>query len=71
MFKEFFEDDFEHSSKIATKALVDYTLGTPKYGDDKTIELTAMDFEKDLMSEFLPSMIYTFMYDSKIKESVN
>ena len=31
MFKEFFEDDFEHSSKIATKVLVDYTLGTPKY----------------------------------------
>ena len=61
MFKEFFKDDFEHSSKTATKVLVDYTLGTPKYGADKTIEMTAMDFEKDLMSEFLPSMIYTFM----------
>ena len=71
MFKEFFKDDFEHSSKIATKVLVDYTLGTPKYGEDKAIEMTAMDFEKDLMSEFLPSMIYTFMYDSKIKETIN
>lgn len=71
MFKEFFKDDFEHSSKIANKVLVDYTLGTPKYGADKTVEMTAMDFEKDLMSEFLPSMIYTFMYDSKIKETIN
>ena len=41
MFKEFFKDDFEHSSKTATKVLVDYTLGTPKYGADKTIEMTA------------------------------
>lgn len=71
MFKEFFKDDFEHSSKIANKVLVDYTLGTPKYGADKTVEMTAMDFEKDLMSDFLPSMIYTFMYDSKIKETIN
>jgi hypothetical protein len=71
MFKKYFENSFAESKDLATKVLVDYTLGTPKYGADKSVELTAMDFEKDFITDFLPSMIYTFMYDSKIKESIN
>lgn len=70
MFKKYFENSFAESKDLATKVLVDYTLGTPKYGADKSVELTAMDFEKDFITDFLPSMIYTFMYEKKDVEAI-
>lgn len=63
MFKEHFDKHFGETQDLAMKVLVDYTLGSPRYGADKAVELTAMDFEKDFISDFVPSMIYTFMYD--------
>jgi hypothetical protein len=52
MFKKYFDNSFAESKDLATKVLVDYTLGTPKYGADKSVELTAMDFEKDFYHSF-------------------
>lgn len=58
------------ASDDAFKYLVENTLVNPKYGQDKSGEITAMNFEKDFIADFLPSMVYTFMYETKTKETI-
>ena len=71
MFKEFYSEYFnKNGAGIALKYLLDNTIGKPKYGVDKLVELTAMDFESSFNKEMIPSMIYTFTYESKNIEKI-
>ena len=43
MFKEHFDKHFGETQDLAMKVLVDYTLGSPRYGADKAVELDFVD----------------------------
>lgn len=71
MFTEFFKDNFnDNTRKDSFDYLVTNTLGKPKFGQEKMMEISAMDFESTFNKNILPSMIYTFKYETKAKETI-
>lgn len=70
MFVEFFNKNFKDTKDLAFDYLVTNTLGSPKFGQDKLVELPGMDFESTFNKHMLPSMIYTFKYETKSKETI-
>lgn len=71
MFSEFFKNNFNDNTKAnAFDYLVTNTLGKPKFGQDKLVELPGMDFESTFNKHMLPSMIYTFKYETKSKDTI-
>ena len=72
MFTEFFKSSFNDANKdMAFTNLVTNTLAKPKYNDDKLTEITGMNFESKFNKDFIPSMIYTFQYETKKKDKIN
>ena len=49
--------------KLAMQYLVTDLLDSKLKGADKSRELSALDMESQLPTQFVPSMIYTFMYN--------
>ena len=70
MFVEFFKDNFKDTKEYAFEYLVTNTLGSPKFGQEKLVELPGMDFESTFNKHMLPSMIYTFKYETKSKDVI-
>lgn len=71
MFTEFFKSSFSKDNKeLAFTNLVTNTLSKPKYNNDKLTELTGMNFEAVFNKDFIPSMIYTFCYETKSSDKI-
>ena len=70
MFVEFFNNNFKDTKDLAFDYLVTNTLGSPKFGQEKLVELPGIDFESTFNKHMLPSMIYTFKYETKSKDSI-
>lgn len=67
MFRELLKSrDISKSEKDAMDYLVTDTLAKRLRGADKTRELLGLDMESKLPGTFIPSMIYTFMYDTEM-----
>jgi hypothetical protein len=56
--------------KEAEQYLLKDTLSTPLMGEKKIKELDGMDMESKLVGRIIPSMIYTFIYDTTKEKQV-
>lgn len=66
MFVEFYKKNKDNKAMqdYARKKLLDNLLATPKYKEDKMIDLGDTDMESLVPSQFTPSLFYTFRYES-------
>lgn len=72
MFTEIYKDSkLQSMAEQATENLVQLLLVDNKRGSGKTNELTGMDMESTFNYTVLPSMIYTFLYDSPDAEKMD
>lgn len=72
MFTEIYKDSKLHGmAEQATQSLVQLLLVDNKRGKEKTNELTGMNMESTFNYTVLPSMIYTFLYDSPDAEKID
>lgn len=60
----FFKNKSSNDIKNANQYLLKDTLSTPLKGEKKIKELDGMDMESKLSGKIIPSMIYTFCYDT-------
>lgn len=71
LFNDFYNKNFnDETKKLSFDYLVTNTLGQPKFGREKLVELTGMDFESTFNKTLIPSMIYTFKYETKAKDEI-
>lgn len=72
MFTEIYKDSkLQSMAEQATENLVQLLLVDNKRGSGKTNELTGMNMESTFNYTVLPSMIYTFLYDSPDAEKMD
>ena len=73
MFVEFYKKTSKsQGSEIAKRYFIDDMISSPKMGVEKSFDVTSMDMEKTLIGKgFIPSMIYTFLYNPTYKETFN
>jgi hypothetical protein len=72
MFTEIYKDShLQAMSAQATKSLVQMLLVDNARGANKSNELTGMNMESTFNYTLLPSMIYTFLYNSPDSEHIN
>ena len=72
MFTEIYKDShLQAMSAQATKSLVQMLLVDNTRGANKSNELTGMNMESTFNYTLLPSMIYTFLYNSPDSEHIN
>jgi hypothetical protein len=66
MFVDFYKQnkDNKEMQEYARKKLMDNLLATPKFKDDKIIDLEDTDMESLVKIQFTPSLFYTFKYES-------
>ena len=66
MFIEFYKKNKDNKAMqdYARKKLLDNLLATPKYKEDKMIDLGDTDMESIVPVQFTPSLFYTFRYES-------
>lgn len=63
--------EFSKASSNAFDFLFTNLLVKNKRGRDKSVEVSAMDMESKAPIDFVPSMIYTFLYTANMKETTN